>query len=193
MSITLAKNEGISLGKGTLSQVAIGLGWDPHTGSGPEQDLDATALLLQNNGKVPDDQHFVFYSNLSSPDGSVVHTGDDTTGGNSEDGDDEVINVDLDAVPDRITSILFSVSIHDADVRRQSFGQVKNAYIRVVDRITDRELARYSLTDEATHESAIVFGALLHLADGSWKFEAVGRPYAAGLLGIVKDHGVQVR
>jgi tellurium resistance protein TerD len=191
--ITLAKGQGISLGKLTdnLTRVAVGLGWDENTGYGADFDLDATALLVRENRRVPSDQNLVFYGNLRSPDGSVEHTGDDLTGGNSADGDDETINVDLLAVPANIEHIIFSVSIHEADARGQSFGQVRNAYIRIVDLNTDREMVRYNLTSDASDKTAIIFGELSRTG-GSWSFKAVGQGYASGLLGIVKDHGVNV-
>jgi tellurium resistance protein TerD len=138
---------------------------------------------------VLSDQHFIFYNNLRSPEGSIEHTGDNVTG--EGDGDDEVINVDLANTPETITNIFFPVSIHDADQRGQSFGQIRNAYIRVVDLNTGAELARYDLSEDASSETAMVFGEL-YRRQGEWKFRAIGQGYASGLAGIARDYGVNV-
>ncbi|MFE6855822.1 TerD family protein, partial [Streptomyces sp. NPDC057674] len=148
-----------------------------------------SALLLNDTGKVASDRHFVFYNNLTSPDGSVEHTGDNLTG--EGDGDDEAIKVDLAAVPADITKISFPVSIHDADNRGQSFGQVRNAFIRVVNQAGGVELARYDLSEDAATETAMIFGELYRHGT-EWKFRAVGQGYASGLAGIAADFGVNV-
>ncbi|WP_028477689.1 TerD family protein [Nocardia sp. CNY236] len=191
MSVTLAKGGNVSLSKQSvdLTAVAVGLGWDVRTTSGADYDLDASALACGSNLKVLSDQHFVFYNNLRSPEGSIEHTGDNLTG--VGDGDDETINVDLTATPPTITNIFFPVSIHDADARRQSFGQIRNAYIRVVDATTGTELARYDLTEDASTETAMVFGELYRYND-EWRFRAIGQGYASGLAGIARDYGVNV-
>ncbi len=191
MGVTLAKGGNVSLSKAApgLSSVAVGLGWDVRVTSGADFDLDASALLLGDNGRVLSDAHFVFYNNLTSPDGSVQHTGDNLTG--EGEGDDEVVNVELVSVPPEVARIVFPVSIHDADVRGQSFGQVRNAYIRVVNRLDNAELARYDLTEDASTETAMVFGEL-YRHGGEWKFRAVGQGYASGLAGIARDFGVNV-
>lgn len=191
MSVTLAKGGNVSLSKQApnLTAVSVGLGWDVRTTGGFDFDLDASALACGDNAKVLSDQHFVFYNNLRSPDGSIEHTGDNLTG--EGDGDDEVINVDLVATPPNITHIFFPVSIHDADNRRQNFGQVRNAYIRVADRNTGIELARYDLSEDASTETAMVFGEL-YRRDGEWKFRAIGQGYVSGLAGIARDYGVNV-
>jgi tellurium resistance protein TerD len=191
MGVSLAKGGNVSLSKEApdLTAVAVGLGWDVRATTGVDFDLDASALMTGAAGKVLSDQHFVFYNNLRSPDGSVEHTGDNLTG--EGEGDDEVINVDLVAVPQDVQSIVFPVSIHDADARSQSFGQVRNAFIRVVDRATDRELARYDLTEDASTETAMVFGEL-YRRGSEWKFRAIGQGYASGLAGIARDYGVSV-
>ena len=167
-----------------LTAVLVGLGWDVRTTTGTDHDLDASALLLDDTGKVASDRHFVFYNNLTSPDGSVEHTGDNLTG-----------EVDLDglvvAVPAGITRIAFPVSIHDADNRGQSFGQVRNAFIRVVNQADGVELARYDLSEDAATETAMVFGEL-YRNGAEWKFRAVGQGYASGLAGIAADFGVNV-
>ncbi|MDR2280054.1 MAG: TerD family protein [Gordonia sp. (in: high G+C Gram-positive bacteria)] len=191
MSVSLAKGGNVSLAKEApgLTAVTIGLGWDVRTTSGVDFDLDGSALALGANGKVPSDQHFVFYNNLRSPDGSIEHTGDNLTG--EGDGDDESINVDLAAVPPEIASIVFPVSIHDATARGQSFGQVRNAFIRVVNRANGAEIARYDLTEDAASETAMSFGELYRY-NGEWKFRAIGQGYASGLAGIARDFGVNI-
>ncbi|MDQ1104649.1 tellurium resistance protein TerD [Nocardioides zeae] len=190
MGITLQKGGNVSLAKAAgapLTKLSIGLGWDVRSTTGADFDLDASALLLGGSGTVLSDQHFVFYNNLTSPDGSVHHTGDNLTG--EGDGDDEVIEVDLTLVPAQVQRIVFPVSIHDAHARGQSFGQVTNAFIRVVDAVRGNEVARFDLTEDASTETAMVFGEL-YLRDGDWKFRAIGQGYASGLLGIVQDFGV---
>jgi len=191
MSVSLTKGGNVSLTKmaPSLTAVSVGLGWDTRTTTGAAFDLDASALLCGEDGKVVDDLHFVFFNNLTSPDGSVEHTGDNLTG--EGEGDDEVINVDLSSVPAGVTKIVFPVSIYDAQPRQQSFGQVINAFIRIVDRATDTELARYDLTEDASTETAMIFGEL-YRHSGEWKFRAIGQGYASGLAGIAKDYGVNV-
>ncbi|MGC0418861.1 TerD family protein [Embleya sp. AB8] len=191
MGVSLAKGGNVSLSKAApgLTAVAVCLGWDARSTTGADFDLDASALLLGNDGRVLSDLHFVFYNNLTSPDGSVQHTGDNLTG--EGEGDDETVNVDLSSVPGDVQRIVFPVSIHDAVARDQSFGQVRNAYIRVVNRADNNELARYDLTEDASTETAMVFGELYRNAN-EWKFRAVGQGYASGLAGIAKDFGVNV-
>ncbi|MCM1948072.1 TerD family protein [Streptomyces sp. G2] len=191
MGVSLAKGGNVSLSKEApgLTAVLVGLGWDVRTTTGTDHDLDASALLLDDTGKVASDRHFVFYNNLTSPDGSVEHTGDNLTG--EGDGDDESIKVDLAAVPAGITRIAFPVSIHDADNRGHSFGQVRNAFIRVVNQADGVELARYDLSEDAATETAMVFGEL-YRNGAEWKFRAVGQGYASGLAGIAADFGVNV-
>ncbi len=191
MGVSLGKGGNVSLTKQApnLKRIAVGLGWDVRTTSGAEFDLDASALITGENRKVLSDAHFVFYNNLRSPDGSIEHTGDNLTG--EGEGDDEVINVDLDAVPPNVAFVVFPVSIHEADERRQSFGQVRNAFIRVVDRDTNIELTRYDLSEDASSETAMVFGEL-YRRGAEWKFRAIGQGYASGLRGIALDFGVSV-
>ncbi|MDG4862328.1 TerD family protein [Streptomyces sp. T-3] len=189
MGVSLSKGGNVSLSKEApgLTAVLIGLGWDVRTTTGTDYDLDASALLCAEDGRVPSSGHFVFYNNLKSPDGSVEHTGDNLTG--EGEGDDEVIKVDLAAVPAEVTKIVFPVSIHDAEARAQSFGQVREAYIRVVNQSGGGELARYDLSEDAATETAMVFGEL-YRNGAEWKFRAVGQGYASGLAGIAKDFGV---
>ena len=191
MSVSLSKGGNVSLTKmaPSLNQVLVGLGWDERTTTGADFDLDASALLCGDNGRVLSDQHFIFYNNLVSPGGYVEHTGDNLTG--EGDGDDEVINVDLADVPDNVSRIVFPVSIHDAEANGLSFGQVANAFIRVADRNTGNELARYDLSEDASTETAMIFGEL-YRNGAEWKFRAIGQGYASGLYGIAKDYGVNV-
>ncbi|MEU2117642.1 TerD family protein [Streptomyces sp. NPDC016459] len=191
MGVSLAKGGNVSLTKEApgLTAVLVGLGWDVRTTTGSDYDLDASALLLDQGGKVDSDRDFVFYNNLTSPDGSVEHTGDNLTG--EGDGDDEAIKVDLASVPAHVTRIVFPVSIHDAANRGQSFGQVRNAFIRVVNQAGGAELARYDLSEDAASETAMVFGEL-YRHGAEWKFRAVGQGYASGLAGIAADFGVNI-
>jgi tellurium resistance protein TerD len=191
VGVSLSKGGNVSLTKEApnLTAVVVGLGWDARTTTGSDFDLDASALLTNDQGKVLSDQHFVFFNNLRSPDGSVEHTGDNLTG--EGEGDDEVINVNLAGVPADVSKIVFPVSIYDAETRQQSFGQVRNAYIRVVNAADSRELARYDLTEDASTETAMVFGEL-YRHGGEWKFRAIGQGYASGLRGIAQDFGVNV-
>ncbi|WP_432523787.1 TerD family protein [Kineococcus sp. SYSU DK006] len=191
MGVTLAKGGNVSLTKvaPNLTEAQVGLGWDVRTTTGLDFDLDASALLLGAGGKVLSDGHFVFYNQLASPEGSVRHTGDNRTG--EGEGDDEVIEVDLLSVPEQCQRIVFAVSIHDADARRQNFGQVVNAFIRLVNRADGSEVVRYDLSEDASTETAMVFGEV-YRHSGEWKFRAVGQGYANGLLGIAQDFGVDV-
>ncbi|MFE9251113.1 TerD family protein [Streptomyces sp. NPDC007088] len=191
MGVSLAKGGNVSLSKEApgLTAVTIGLGWDVRTTTGTDYDLDASALLCGADGKVLSDAHFVFYNNLNSPDGSVRHTGDNLTG--EGEGDDESIEIDLSTVPAEVDKIVFPVSIHDAEARGQSFGQVRNAFIRVVNRAGGAELARYDLSEDASTETAMVFGEV-YRHGAEWKFRAVGQGYASGLAGIAADFGVNV-
>jgi tellurium resistance protein TerD len=191
VGVSLSKGGNVSLTKmaPSLTAVSVGLGWDIRTTTGVDFDLDASALLCGSGGKVIDDSHFVFFNNLRSPDGSVEHTGDNLTG--EGEGDDEVINVDLSTVPANVDKVVFAVSIYEAQSRSQSFGQVSNAFIRLVDRSNRSELARYDLAEDASTETAMVFGEL-YRHSGEWKFRAVGQGYASGLAGIARDFGVSV-
>ncbi|MEN0128991.1 MAG: TerD family protein [Brevundimonas sp.] len=189
MSVSLSKGGNVSLTKAApgLASVVVGLGWDLRTTTGADFDLDSSALLLDAGGKVPTDQHFVFFNNLKSPEGSVEHLGDNLTG--AGEGDDEQIKVNLAAVPADVDKIVFPVSIYDAESRGQSFGQVRNAFIRVVNGDGSGEIARYDLSEDASTETAMVFGEL-YRNSGEWKFRAVGQGYASGLAGIARDFGV---
>ncbi|UGQ14078.1 TerD family protein [Yinghuangia sp. ASG 101] len=192
MGVTLAKGGNVSLTKAApnLTAVLVGLGWDARATTGAAFDLDASALLCGAAGKVLGDDYFVFYNNLKSPEGSVEHTGDNLTG--EGEGDDEVLLVDLTLVPHNVEKIVFPVSIYDAETRGQTFGQVRNAYIRIANQADGNELARYDLTEDASSETAMIFGELYRY-QGEWKFRAVGQGYASGLRGIALDFGVSVQ
>ncbi|MER5882425.1 TerD family protein [Streptomyces sp. NPDC001941] len=191
MGVSLSKGGNVSLTKAApnLTAVTVGLGWDVRTTTGTDFDLDASALLTNAEGKVAGDGNFVFFNNLKSTDGSVEHTGDNTTG--EGDGDDEQIKVNLATVPADVEKIVFPVSIYDAENRQQSFGQVRNAFIRVINQANDEELARYDLSEDASTETAMVFGEL-YRNGAEWKFRAIGQGYASGLRGIAQDFGVNV-
>ncbi|MFI7000828.1 TerD family protein [Nocardia sp. NPDC050175] len=188
-SLPRGGNVSLSAQAPALSKVSVGLGWDVRTTSGAEFDLDASAIATDARGKVVDDEYFVFFNNLRSPDGSIVHTGDNRTGVGA--GDDEVINVDLAAIPAHIAKVVFVVSIYDADVRGQSFGQVTAAFIRVVNSMSGAELARYDLSENAATETAMIFGEL-YRRGAEWKFRAIGQGYDSGLDGIARDFGVYI-
>lgn len=191
MGVSLSKGGNVSLTKEApnLTAVIVGLGWDARSTTGADFDLDASALLVNAEGKVTSDQNFVFFNNLKSPDGSVEHTGDNLTG--EGEGDDEVVKVNLAGVPADVDKVVFPVSVYEAEARQQSFGQVRNAYIRVVNQADSNELARYDLTEDASTETAMVFGELYRHGT-EWKFRAVGQGYASGLRGIAQDFGVNV-
>ncbi|MFL6162069.1 MAG: TerD family protein [Jatrophihabitantaceae bacterium] len=191
MSVSLSKGGNVSLTKQApnLKSVIVGLGWQERTTSGADFDLDASALMLNAGGRILSDAHFVFFNQLRSPDGSVEHSGDNLTGGGG--GDDEQIKVDLASVPATCDKIVFPVSIYEAEQRHQSFGQVREAFIRVVNADDGTELTRYDLTEDASTETAMIFGELYRLGD-EWKFRAVGQGYSTGLAGIARDFGVNV-
>ena len=189
MGVSLSKGGNVSLTKEApgLTAVLVGLGWDARTTSGQDFDLDASALMIGTSGKILSDSHFVFFNNLTSPDGSVEHTGDNLTG--EGDGDDEQIRVNLAALPADLDKIVFPVSIYDAESRTQNFGQVRNAFIRIVNQADNAEIARYDLSEDASTETAMVFGEV-YRNGAEWKFRAVGQGYSSGLAGIARDFGV---
>ncbi|MEO5877068.1 MAG: TerD family protein [Streptosporangiaceae bacterium] len=191
MPVSLSKGGNVSLSKEApgLTAVIVGLGWDVRTTTGTDFDLDASAIVVDAGGKVVSDQHFVFFNNLKTPDGAVEHTGDNTTG--AGDGDDEQIKVDFATMPANADKVVFPVSIYDAVNRGQSFGQVRNAFIRVLNQSGGAEIARYDLSEDASTETAMVFGEL-YRSGAEWKFRAVGQGYASGLTGIAQDYGVNV-
>ena len=193
MGVSLSKGGNVSLtkqaGPAGLTNAVVGLGWDVRTTTGTDFDLDASAILVKADGKVLSDQHFIFFNNLKSPEGAVEHTGDNTTG--EGEGDDEQIKLTLPAMPAEADKVVFAVSIYDAETRSQNFGQVRNAFIRVVNGDNNEELARYDLSEDASTETAMVFGEV-YRSGAEWKFRAVGQGYASGLRGIASDFGVGV-
>ncbi|MDL0089549.1 TerD family protein [Campylobacter gastrosuis] len=192
MSVDLLRGARVSLSKGApgLSKILVGLGWDANSSdSGTSFDLDASAFLLDQNEKVLDEKNFVFFNNLSSKDGSVIHTGDNLTG--NGDGDDETIKVDLTKVSSDVKEIVFVVTIYEAKSRKQNFGMVRNAFIRLVDENSQKEIARYDLEEDFSTETAILFGRL-YLKDGGWNFNAVGTGFNDGLAGFCNKYGINI-
>jgi tellurium resistance protein TerD len=195
VGVSLIKGGNVSLTKAApdLTAVTVGLGWEARATTGADFDLDASALLVGAQGKVISDAHFVFFNNLKSPDGAVEHMGDELVGGTGADGeeDEEEIKVDLQGLSPEVDKVVFPVSIYDAETRHQNFGQVRNAYIRIVNQSDGNELARYDLSEDASSETAMVFGEL-YRHGAEWKFRAIGQGYASGLRGIALDYGVNV-
>lgn len=192
MSVSLQKGQKVSLTKGNpgLSKVVVGLGWDVNQfDTGGDFDLDAAAFLLSDSGKVSGQQDFVFYGNLEHPSGSVKHMGDNLTG--AGEGDDEQIRIDLSLVPANITKIAFTVTIYEAEQRRQNFGQVNNAFIRIYNETNGEELLRYDLGEDFSIETAAVFGEL-YKNGTEWKFNAIGSGYQGGLAALCANFGVEV-
>ena len=192
MGVCLTKGQKVSLSKGNpgLKDVVVGLGWDVNQyDTGGDFDLDAAAFLLAGNGRVTRNEDFVFYGNLQHPSGAVTHLGDNLTG--VGDGDDEQIVVDLSLVPANITKIAFTVTIYDEEARRQNFGQVSNAFIRIYNKITGEEMLRYDLGEDFSIETAAVFGELYN-HNGEWKFNAIGSGYQGGLAALCGNYGVDV-
>ncbi len=192
MAVNLRKGQKVDLTKTNpgLKKITVGLGWDTNRYDGGfDFDLDASAFLLDGNGKVTSDSDFVFYSNAADPSGAVKYGGDNRTG--EGEGDDEQIFVDLSLVPANIERIDFTVTIYDADERRQNFGQVSNAYVRIIDESTGAELIRYDLEEDFSIETALVVGEI-YRHGGEWKFNAVGSGYQGGLEALCRSYGVNV-
>lgn len=190
MALSLSKGGNLSLTKEApgMTKVLVGLGWDARSTDGQDFDLDASAFMLKADGKVRADSDFIFYNQLKSVDGSVEHTGDNRTG--EGDGDDEAIKVDLSKVPAEIDKIAFTVTIHEAEARRQSFGQVRNAFIRIVNQDTNVEVGRYDLAEDASTETAMIF-AELYRHGAEWKFRAVGQGFKGGLKPLAESFGLK--
>jgi len=191
MAVSLSKGGNISLSKEApgLKTLLLGLGWDARATDGQSFDLDASAFLIGASGKVRSDADFIFYNQLRSADGSVEHTGDNQSG--AGEGDDESLKVDLAKVSADIQRIAITVTIHDAEARRQNFGMVSNAFIRVVNTLDSKEVARYDLSEDASTETAMIFGEL-YRAGNDWKFRAVGQGFAGGLGPLARNFGVNI-
>jgi len=191
MGVSLVKGGNVSLSKAApgLTKISVGLGWDARATTGDAFDLDASAFMLADTGKVPSGEYFIFFNNKNSPDGSVEHQGDNLTG--EGEGDDETINVDLDKVSADVKKVAFTVTIYEADTRNQNFGMVTNAFIRVVNRDSNEELARFDLGEDFSLETAVVFGEV-YRHNNEWKFKAVGQGFAGGLGAMATSYGINV-
>lgn len=191
MAISLNKGGNLSLSKTdpSLTQVLVGLGWDARATDGVDFDLDASAFLLGENDKVRGEHDFIFYNQTRSPEGSVEHTGDNRTG--AGDGDDEAVKIDLSKVPADVNKIAITVTIHDADSRGQNFGQVQNAFIRVLNDQSHVEIVRFDLNEDYSTETAMIFGEL-YRHNGEWKFRAVGQGYNGGLSAMCRQYGISI-
>lgn len=191
MAISLSKGGNVNLSKEApgLNKIVVGLGWDARATDGAAFDLDASAFLVKLDGKVRSDNDFCFYNNKVVADGAVKHEGDNTTG--AGDGDDETLKVELGKIPADLDKVVFSVTIHEAESRRQNFGQVSHAYIRIVNEDGGQEIARYDLSEDASTETAMIFGEIYRVG-ADWKFKAVGQGFAGGLGPLASSFGVSV-
>lgn len=191
MAISLTKGGNVNLSKEApgLNRIAVGLGWDARATDGAAFDLDASAFLVKLDGKVRSDNDFCFFNNKVVADGAVQHAGDNTTGVGA--GDDEVIRVELAKIPADLDKVVFTVTIYDAETRKQNFGQVSHAYIRIINEENGQEIARYDLSEDASIETAMIFGEIYRIG-GEWKFKAVGQGFAGGLAPLAKSFGVNV-
>lgn len=191
MAISLQKGGNVSLTKTDpgLTNVQVGLGWDARSTDGAAFDLDASVFLVGDDGKVLSDGHFVFYNQKTSPDGAVIHAGDNTTG--AGEGDDETVTINLPGVEAGVKRVVFAVTIHEAESRKQNFGMVRNAFMRVLNKDSSTELARFDLSEDYSTETAMIFGEIYRNGE-EWKFKAVGQGFAGGLGALAKDHGVNI-
>lgn len=191
MAVSLTKGGNISLSKTdpTLKNLIVGLGWDARPTDGADFDLDASAFMVKEDGKVRSDSDFIFYNQTKSACGSVEHTGDNRTG--AGDGDDEALIVLLDKIPADIQRVVFAVTIHEAEARKQNFGQVSHAFVRVVNKDSNHEVARYDLSEDASIETAMIFGEI-YKHGAEWKFKAVGQGYAGGLAALARQYGINI-
>lgn len=191
MAVSLSKGGNVSLSKEApgLKKITVGLGWDTRATDGADFDLDASCFLLAETGKVRSDADFIFYNNKSDAANSVEHQGDNLTG--AGDGDDEQITVNLDSVPADVAKLSVAVTIHDAQSRNQNFGMVSNAFMRVVNSDNNQEIARYDLSEDASTETAMIFGEI-YRHSGEWKFKAIGQGFAGGLGPLAQNFGVNV-
>lgn len=191
MAVSLKKGGNVSLTQEapSLKHLLLGLGWDTRSTDGVDFDLDATAFMLADSGKVRNDEDFIFYGKLVSNCGSVEHTGDNRTGSGA--GDDEALKLTLDKVPSTIKRIAICVTIDEAESRKQNFGQVSGAFMRIVNSDNDVEIARFDLSEDYSTETAMIFGEIYRHND-EWKFKAVGQGYAGGLEAMCRQFGVVV-
>ena len=191
MAISLSKGGNVNLSKEApgLNKIVVGLGWDARATDGAAFDLDASAFLVKLDGKVRSDNDFCFYNNKVVGDGAVQHAGDNTTG--AGDGDDETVKVELSKIPADLDKVVFAVTIHEAEARKQNFGQVNHAYIRIVNEDGGQEIARYDLSEDASIETAMIFGEIYRVGT-DWKFKAVGQGFAGGLGALASSFGVSV-
>lgn len=191
MAISLQKGGNVNLSKEApgLTSLKVGLGWDTRATDGAAFDLDGAVFLLNASGKVRSDSDFIFYNNLKSSDGSIVHSGDNTTG--AGEGDDEFVTIDLAKVPADVDKVVLGVTIHDAETRRQNFGMVGKAFIRCVNNTTNTEVARYDLSEDGSTEAAMIFGEI-YRNGADWKFRAIGQGFAGGLGPLARNYGVNV-
>ncbi len=192
MPINLSKGQKVDLTKGNpgLSNIMVGLGWDVNAfDSGADFDLDAAAFMVGENGRCPTEKEFIFYGNLEHASGAVKHMGDNLTG--AGEGDDEQIQIDLSKIPANVSKVAFSVTIYEAEARGQNFGQVSNAFIRIVDESTGTELIRYDLGEDFSIETAVVVGEL-YRHNGEWKFNAIGSGFQGGLAALCGHYGIEV-
>jgi tellurium resistance protein TerD len=189
MAVSLSKGGNISLSKEApgIKHIRIGLGWDARVTTGTDFDLDASVFLLNSQGACRDDKDFIFYNQLKSQDGSVEHTGDNLTG--EGEGDDEVIKVDLSRVPADVDKIAVSVTIHESQARNQNFGQVENAFARIVNEEDQKEVVRYDLSEDYSVEDAMVF-CELYRHGNEWKFRAIGQGFSGGLADLANKYGL---
>ncbi len=189
MAISLQKGGNVNLSKEapSLKKLVIGLGWNARATDGAAFDLDSSAFILKSDGKVRNDADFIFYNNLKSSCGSVVHNGDNLTG--VGEGDDETLTIELGKVPAEVDKVTFAVTIHEADARSQNFGMVSKAFIRCIDADTSKEIARYDLSEDSSIETAMVFGEIYRLG-ADWKFKAVGQGFKGGLAPLARSFGV---
>ena len=191
MSVSLSKGGNVSLSKEApgMKAAMVGLGWDARATDGQSFDLDAAVFILGANGKVRTDNDFVFYNNPKGANGTVQYQGDNRSGAGT--GDDEQVLLNLDGIPADVDKIVIAATIHEADTRRQSFGQVNNAYMRVINAEGGLEIARYDLSEDASTEAAMIFGEIYKRND-EWKFKAVGQGFAGGLGPLARNYGVDV-
>ena len=191
MSISLNKGGNLSLSKTdpSLKNLIVGLGWDARPTDGADFDLDTSAFMVKEDGKVRTDSDFIFYNQTKSTCGAIEHTGDNRTG--AGDGDDECVIVLLDKIPADIQKVIFCVTIHDAEARKQNFGQVSHAYVRIVNKDSNSEVARYDLSEDASVETAMIFGEI-YRHTGEWKFKAVGQGYIGGLAALANQYGINI-